>query len=371
MLVHKTPEIVEYANELFNIHATERVLRKDFGVKSERMANALSEYISRGRGGKTIRAAYVFAGGIVAGDIKSPVYANPLFSVINKYLPAALSIQWDHNWFLIHDDPEDGSKKRRGGDAYHIQHGLDFAINDGDYLNLLAEQALIKAKEIWGMDIFWRMIKARTEMLKTTVHGQNYELEKRKVPLNETSLDDVTYIHRNKSGYTTQTPVQYALIIAGKPDSEISRFKEPMLRIAEGFQGIDDTKHLEMGKGDDGESTVTKKKFGKDFLGDLDEGKRTMPLILTYQRSDPTERKFLDDNIRNGPFDPRFENTQMDMPTKRKILRIMKKYNAIKDSKEIAINSANEGNKMLRELVPPSRIKELIAINNYCINREN
>src|SRR5205823_12766907 len=49
-------------------------------------------------------------------------------------LPAAVSLELMHNAFLVHDDVEDGSSRRRGGPALHVEHGVPLAVHTGDAL---------------------------------------------------------------------------------------------------------------------------------------------------------------------------------------------------------------------------------------------
>ncbi|MHA2202650.1 MAG: polyprenyl synthetase family protein, partial [Candidatus Hodarchaeales archaeon] len=51
---------------------------------------------------------------------------------------AAIAIELLHNMTLIHDDLIDGAPIRRGKKAFHILHGADRALHDGDVLHAYA-----------------------------------------------------------------------------------------------------------------------------------------------------------------------------------------------------------------------------------------
>jgi geranylgeranyl pyrophosphate synthase len=111
-------------------------LIKTFGIPEDnkKMGLALEEYLSRG--GKYLRPGLLFST-VKAYEVKDPEDA----------IWACISLSFDHNWFLIHDDIEDNSRLRRGKPCLHILYGIDNAINYGDYLRTLAEMALEKGKE--------------------------------------------------------------------------------------------------------------------------------------------------------------------------------------------------------------------------------
>jgi geranylgeranyl diphosphate synthase type I len=56
----------------------------------------------------------------------------------NVVLPAAASVEWLHNFSLIHDDIEDQSRTRRGHETLWAMAGVPLAINTGDALFALA-----------------------------------------------------------------------------------------------------------------------------------------------------------------------------------------------------------------------------------------
>src|SRR6185436_18657700 len=53
-------------------------------------------------------------------------------------LPSAAAFELFHNAFLVHDDVEDGSVRRRHGPTLHEQYGVPVAVNVGDAMLALA-----------------------------------------------------------------------------------------------------------------------------------------------------------------------------------------------------------------------------------------
>ena len=50
---------------------------------------------------------------------------------VEDALHVAAAIELLHAAFLIHDDIEDGSEKRRGRSAMHVEYGVPIALNAG------------------------------------------------------------------------------------------------------------------------------------------------------------------------------------------------------------------------------------------------
>ncbi|MGC8812377.1 MAG: polyprenyl synthetase family protein [Candidatus Aenigmatarchaeota archaeon] len=343
-------------------------LIETFGVpkENEQMGLAIEEYLSRG--GKYLRP------GLVWSTVKTYEVRNPEDSVW-----AAISLSFDHNWFLIHDDIEDNSRLRRGKPCLHILYGIDNAINYGDYLRTLAEMALEKGKEKWGLDVYSRLISARQEMLKTTCEGQDLEFKLRKKPLSEMTEEKVLRILENKSAfYTIFTPFRYGAIISGRPDKEIEKLKPSLMKIGIAFQIQDDVLDLTVEKEQEkGEATLKAQKFGKDWAGDLEEIKRTLLLARVFKAAEPDDRKYLIrmlDNdgrmrrlvaARDSLKDKGLENSseyrkiqeRID-EIKIKVIEMMQKYNIIDDAKETAKNLYDSGIEVVKEKLPETEGKK-------------
>src|ERR1700734_746305 len=72
------------------------------------------------RGGKALRPALSIAPCLGLGGH------------LEAILPTAATLELYHNAFLIHDDIEDESWRRRGQPTLHVDHGIPIAVNVGD-----------------------------------------------------------------------------------------------------------------------------------------------------------------------------------------------------------------------------------------------
>ena len=82
------------------------------------------------RGGKALRPALSIATCLGLGGHLEAV------------LPTAATLELYHNAFLVHDDIEDESWRRRGRPTLHIDHGIPIAVNVGDAMLSLSLQPL-------------------------------------------------------------------------------------------------------------------------------------------------------------------------------------------------------------------------------------
>ena len=90
-----------------------------------------SSRTTRARAGKRLRPALLLAAcEAFGGDLRDA-------------LPAAVSLELMHNAFLVHDDIEDASARRRGGAALHVEHGVPLAVHAGDALAVRAVLPLL------------------------------------------------------------------------------------------------------------------------------------------------------------------------------------------------------------------------------------
>src|SRR5262245_35325878 len=62
-------------------------------------------------------------------------------------LPAAAAVELVHNFSLVHDDIQDNSNRRRGRPTTWVKWGMPMAINVGDALFVISNQAIMDLEE--------------------------------------------------------------------------------------------------------------------------------------------------------------------------------------------------------------------------------
>lgn len=197
---------------------------------------------------------------------------------------AAGALELFHNGFLVHDDIADESTHRRGKPTLHMSHGVGLAVNAGDGMNLFAIDLVLSNLPTRGLAGTLGLIHEVMHMCRETVEGQAIELGW--IRRNVVPGRDADY-HRmslKKTGwYTCISPCRIGAVCAGVTDpSVLDRFNECFRLIGIAFQIQDDVLNL-VGDTD---------RYGKESLGDLLEGKRTVMMIHLFRHaSEPLRRR--------------------------------------------------------------------------------
>lgn len=190
-------------------------------------------------------------------------------------LTSAAALELYHNAFLIHDDVEDGSEKRRGKGTLHELVGLSRAVNAGDATNVLAVSMLLENLREVGVAKALHVLHEIEHMARQSVEGQAMELDW--VATNAFDLGDEDYFRmciKKTCWYSFITPCRIGLIV-GSASSRPTDLLEPLegltrfgMSLGIAFQIQDDLLNLE------GDTD----RYGKEIGGDIFEGKRTVML---------------------------------------------------------------------------------------------
>ncbi|MBX3204543.1 MAG: polyprenyl synthetase family protein [Labilithrix sp.] len=197
--------------------------------------------------------------------------------------PTAAVVELLHNAFLIHDDIEDQSLLRRGEETLHKAHGAPIAINVGDGMFALAVSSLLDNTELLGVRVALEMFGAVSRMFHATVEGQAIELgwirENRcRFPRADYRAAYEEMVLKKTAIYSFVIPVEIGCIAADVPPPARQALDRYARHLGIAFQIADDLLNLR----------VDVDAYGKESLGDLWEGKRTLMLLhaLAWE-SDP------------------------------------------------------------------------------------
>jgi geranylgeranyl diphosphate synthase type II len=219
---------------------------------------------------------------------------------IDDAVRSAVAIEMFHNAFLIHDDLEDGSEKRRGGMTLHTEVGLPIAVNVGDALNVMSITPLMENRDVIGPTLTWDVLMEIEHMVRQSVEGQAVELGW--VRDNVCDLSEQDYLRmtlKKTCWYTCIHPCRIgALIATGEPDY-LDRFNRFAYYMGAAFQIKDDLLNL----------VGERARYGKEILGDIWEGKRTLMLIHLLNVGRPHEKE----RLRAFLFTPRVERSRRDV----------------------------------------------------------
>jgi geranylgeranyl diphosphate synthase type II len=204
-------------------------------------------------------------------------------------LQSAAVLELYHNAFLIHDDIEDGSEKRRDGNTLHRSQGIPIALNVGDAMLALALQPLFDNMRLLGLGKALRILNAVAEMARHTAEGQALELSWIR---DETwELEDLDYlrmVQRKTTWYTFITPVVVGALVAGASEAQMAQLRLFATALGSAFQIQDDVLNLSAQEG----------RYGKEINGDLWEGKRTLILLHALRSASSHDREQARDILR-------------------------------------------------------------------------
>ncbi len=260
------------------------------------------------RGGKAIRPALCLA------------TCEAFGGRVIEALPSAVAIELMHNAFLVHDDIEDSSQLRRGIATLHDAHGLPLALNAGDALMVLAQRALGANVATLGARIATRVAGEFSTMAYHTIQGQATELGWIRDGIVDLGPDDyLELVMRKTCWYTTVHPLRVGALIGSWGSADLEAMVRFGFLLGAAFQIRDDVLNL---VGDE-------RAYGKEVLGDLIEGKRTLMLLHLLRAAGGSDRSRVVDFVRT----PRTARTPDGAAA---ILELMRRHESIQFAEHFA-----------------------------------
>ena len=261
--------------------ADQRARLVDLGPDLEPFIDAAVAFVC---GGKRLRPQFCFAGWLVAGGDPDET----------GVLAAAASFEWLQASALAHDDLMDGSDTRRGKPSIHrafeARHGDKNGVGDaaqfGQSVALLLGDLMLS----WSDEMFRNCGLPNVDagaiyldLCKTeVVAGQYLDVVGQTRP--EFSVAEAMRVVRFKSAkYTIERPLHVGAALAGADHELLATLSAFGLPLGEAFQLRDDL------LGVFGDPEVT----GKPAGDDLREGKRTVLIARTAERTDDAGRELL------------------------------------------------------------------------------
>ena len=203
---------------------------------------------------------------------------------VEQALPSAVSLELLHNAFLVHDDIEDGSLYRRNDAAMYLEEGIPIAINVGDAMNVLSVGSLIENIPVLGADLSYRIFHEVQHLILQSVEGQAMELGWTRDNLFDLTEDDyLRMVLKKTCWYTSIHPCRIGALIGTAGVIDADRFNLFGFLLGGAFQIQDDVLNL-IGDQD---------RYGKEILGDIWEGKRTLMLVHALRQGTANERERL------------------------------------------------------------------------------
>jgi geranylgeranyl diphosphate synthase type II len=238
------------------------------------LSDLVADYPSRP--GKAIRPALVLATCQAFGGTEQ------------EALAPATAVELLHNAFLVHDDVEDQSCRRRGRPTLHQLHGVPLAVNAGDGLALVSLEPLRATPDTLGSRLAQQVLDEHLAMTRRTIAGQARELGWRRDNVTDLTPDDyLGLIGAKTCWYTTIHPLRVGALIGGRGGADLDALSRFGFHLGAAFQIRDDLLNL-LGQPDE---------HGKDINDDVREGKRTLMLIHLLDAAPAADRQWLVDYL--------------------------------------------------------------------------
>ena len=245
-----------------------------------------------------------------------------------KGLGVAAALELFQNWVLIHDDIEDDSEDRRGRPALHKQVGVPVALNVGDALHIYMWRTLLR--HTWKLGAAGERIVSTFEaMISHTAEGQHLDLAwVAEARFSITEADYLAMVTLKSAYYTVVGPLTLGALCAGAdPDPGLS---EAALALGVAFQIRDDVLNL-----------MNDVSYGKEFAGDLFEGKRTLILAHFFAHAAPA----LQDEVKELLGRPRAQKTHAEVG---RVLLLLRAAGSLDYAQRLAEAKAETGLARLR-----------------------
>ena len=216
-------------------------------------------------GGKRLRptlaliaAEAIVNGGLLNGD------------AIEHTVPAALALEFFHNFTLLHDDVMDRAAVRRGRDTVHVKWNDNTAILSGDQMLIEAYKQLAQVPA----DKLPQVLKWFNEMATAICEGQQYDVDFEHQ--NQVSIEDYMMMIEKKTSVLIANALRTGGYIADANPAQQEALYQYGLHIGLAFQIQDDILDV---YGDP-------KTFGKAIGGDICCNKKTILLLTAMEQAD-------------------------------------------------------------------------------------
>ncbi len=180
---------------------------------------------------------------------------------------AAAAIELIHNFSLVHDDIQDNSDKRRGRNTVWLNWGAPMAINVGDALFVIANQAVMDLAEYYPAEVVVKAANILNNSCLDLTRGQFLDMsyEERK----DLGIDDYWPMTGGKTSALLSACTHIGALLGNADETRQDAYRLFGWHVGLAFQVQDDILGIW------GDELVT----GKSAASDLLEGKNSLPVL--------------------------------------------------------------------------------------------
>lgn len=185
----------------------------------------------------------------------------------------AAAIELVHNFSLVHDDIQDNSELRRGRKTAWVKWGAPMAINVGDALFVIANQAALDLKEHYPAGMVVRAAGILNDCCLQLTQGQFMDMsyEER----TDLTIEDYWPMIGGKTSALLSVCTQIGALLGYANDEKIELYRLFGYNLGLAFQVQDDILGIW------GDESVT----GKSAASDLVEGKNSLPVLYALEKN--------------------------------------------------------------------------------------
>jgi geranylgeranyl diphosphate synthase type I len=195
-------------------------------------------------------------------------------------LPAAAAVELVHNFSLVHDDVQDNSDKRRGRPTVWTKWGVPMAINVGDALFVIANQAILDLGKTLPASSVVQAASILNNICLDLTRGQYMDMsyEER----SDLKIEDYWPMIGGKTSALLSACTHIGALIGGANEHEQESYRDFGYRLGLAFQVQDDILGIW------GDETIT----GKSAASDLVEGKNSLPVLFALEKNGPFAKRW-------------------------------------------------------------------------------
>lgn len=217
--------------------------------------------VRRGRGGKRIR------------PLLSLLVCAAVGGRWRQAAPGAAALELLHNFSLVHDDIQDNSPTRRGRPTLWMKAGMPIAINAGDALFTIANQAALDLSRAFGPVEVFAVSAILQEACLDLTKGQYLDLSHQKA--RALPLKAYWQMIEGKTAALIGACTHVGAVLGGADESRCDGYRKFGRLLGLAFQVQDDLLGIW------GEESTT----GKSAATDLVEGKLSLPVVYGLAHS--------------------------------------------------------------------------------------
>lgn len=292
-------------------------------------------------GGKRVRPALVLLSAECLGGSRAAA------------LPAGAAIEQFQTAALIHDDIADESDTRRGLPAMHITQGAGLAINNGDYALVESFSSVLEDERIDDSHKLLVLTEI-SEMMLRTVEGQALDLGWARDGRWDLDVEDYLAMAILKTAYySAGSPLAIGAILSNANNEVVEELRQAGLDAGLAFQIKDDLLNL----------YGNPEAVGKDYRGDITEGKRTFCALWAISQGSQEQRESLVSILSSHTADP----AQLE-----EAVHIMEETGAIRRANQTAQDYARRAQKRLEglDLADTPAKQALLAMPSFFVDRK-